>query len=78
MGLAGGHNPQDFSFGRRTDYSIPLSDHCDYDELIDMVIQSGAEQVYTIHGFVDEFASDLRRRGISAQPLLENSLDNFT
>jgi len=55
-----------------------MSDHCDYPELIDMVVQSGAEQVYTIHGFVDEFAEDLRKRGISAQPLLENSLDNFT
>jgi putative mRNA 3-end processing factor len=43
-----------------------------------MVIKSGAEQVYTIHGFVDEFAQDLRKLGISAQPLLENSLDDFT
>jgi putative mRNA 3-end processing factor len=55
-----------------------MSDHCDYNELINMVVQSGAEQVYTIHGFVDEFAEDLRKRGISAQPLLVNSLDNFT
>ena len=67
-----------YSFGRRTDYSIPISDHCDYPELIQMVVQSGAEQVYTIHGFVDEFAEDLRKRGINAQPLLENSLNNFT
>ena len=77
IGFSGWAQSTRFSFGRRTDYSIPMSDHCDYDELVDMVMQSGAEQVYTIHGFVDEFADDLRRRGISAQPLLENSLDDF-
>ena len=43
-----------------------------------MVVQSGAEQVYTIHGFVDEFAEHLRKIGIPSQPLKENSLDNFT
>jgi putative mRNA 3-end processing factor len=78
IGFSGWAQSIKYSFGRRTDYSIPMSDHCDYNELIDMVVQSGAEQVYTIHGFVDEFAEDLRKRGISAQPLLENSLDNFT
>ncbi|HXW03499.1 MAG TPA: exonuclease, partial [Nitrosarchaeum sp.] len=44
----------------------------------DLVIQSGAEQVYTIHGFVEEFAAHLRTLGINAQPLRENSLDDFT
>jgi putative mRNA 3-end processing factor len=78
IGFSGWAQSTKFSFGRRTDYSIPMSDHCDYNELIEMVVQSGAEQVYTIHGFVDEFAEDLRKRGISAQPLLENSLDDFT
>ncbi|MCV0401609.1 MAG: exonuclease [Nitrosopumilus sp.] len=78
IGFSGWAQSKKFSFGRRTDYSIPMSDHCDYNELIEMVMQSGAEQVYTIHGFVDEFAEDLRKRGISAQPLLENSLDDFT
>jgi putative mRNA 3-end processing factor len=78
IGFSGWAQSSRFSFGRRTDYSIPMSDHCDYNELLDMVIKSGAEQVYTIHGFVDEFAQDLRKLGISAQPLLENSLDDFT
>jgi putative mRNA 3-end processing factor len=54
-----------------------MSDHCDFNELVDMVIKSKAEQVYTIHGFVDEFAEHLRKIGISSQPLKENSLDNF-
>lgn len=78
IGFSGWAQSIKYSFGRRTDYSITMSDHCDYNELIDMVVQSGAEQVYTIHGFVDEFAEDLRKRGISAQPLVKNSLDGFT
>lgn len=77
IGFSGWAQSTRFSFGRRTDYSIPLSDHCDFYELVDLVIQSGAEQVYTIHGFVDEFAEHLRKMGINARPLLENSLDDF-
>ena len=77
IGFSGWAQSSRFSFGRRTDYSIPMSDHCDYNELIDMVIKSGAEQVYTIHGFVDEFAQQLQKIGITAQPLLVNSLDDF-
>ncbi len=78
IGFSGWAQSSRFSFGRRTDYSIPMSDHCDFNELVDMVVQSGAEQVYTIHGFVDEFAEHLQKIGIKAQPLLENSLDDFT
>jgi hypothetical protein len=64
-------------FGRRADYSVTMSDHCDFNELVDMVVKSGAEQVYTIHGFVEEFAAHLNTLGISAQPLVKNSLDDF-
>ncbi|AJM92206.1 exonuclease [Nitrosopumilus piranensis] len=79
IGFSGWAQSTKFSFGRRTDYSIPMSDHCDFNELVDLVVKSGAEQVYTIHGFVEEFAEHLKKKlGISAQPLLENSLDEFT
>ena len=78
IGFSGWAQSKKFSFGRRTDYSIPMSDHCDFNDLVDMVIQSGAEKVYTIHGFVNEFAEHLRKIGISSQPLVENTLDNFT
>jgi putative mRNA 3-end processing factor len=77
VGFSGWAQSTRFPFGRRADYSIPMSDHCDFDELVNMVSQSGAEQVYTIHGFVEEFASHLRKIGINAQPLRENSLDDF-
>jgi putative mRNA 3-end processing factor len=54
-----------------------LSDHCDYPELIELVKKSGAQKIYTIHGFVDEFAADLVKLGYDAQALRENSLDEF-
>lgn len=78
IGFSGWAQSMRFPFGRRTDYSIPMSDHCDFNELVDMVEKSGAEHVYTIHGFVDEFAEYLRKKGINAQPLREDSLDDFT
>lgn len=78
IGFSGWAQSARFPFGRRSDYSIPLSDHCDFDELVEIVVKSGAEQVYTIHGFVKEFAEHLRKLGISAQPLREDSLDDFT
>ena len=78
IGFSGWAKSPKFSFGRRTDYSIPMSDHCDFEELVEMVVKSGAEKVYTVHGFVEEFASHLRTVGINAQPLRENSLDDFT
>ena len=77
IGFSGWAQSSRFTFGRRADYSFPLSDHCDFNELVDMIKCSGAEQVYTIHGFVEEFAEYLRKIGISAQPLRENSLDDF-
>ncbi len=77
IGFSGWAQSTKFPFGRRTDYSIAMSDHCDFDELVSMVIQSGAEQVYAIHGFVEEFTAHLRKIGITAQPLRENSLDDF-
>jgi hypothetical protein len=33
--------------------------------------------VYTIHGFVEEFSAHLKSIGIDAQPLREESLDDF-
>jgi len=77
VGFSGWAKSSKFSFGRRTDYSIPMSDHCDFDELVNLVLKSEAEQVYTIHGFVEEFATHLRKLGINASPLRENSLDEF-
>ncbi len=77
VGFSGWAKSARFPFGRRCDYSIPLSDHCDFPELVEMVIRSEAEKVYTTHGFADEFAAHLRQHGIDAQPLRGDTLDNF-
>jgi Cft2 family RNA processing exonuclease len=58
-----------------TDAAFPLSDHADYDELLEYVEKTGARKIYTMHGFDDAFASDLRARGYDAQPLKETAAD---
>lgn len=62
---------QDRSFWGRVgaDCAFPYSDHCDFDELFEVVALSGARQVYTVHGFAAELAKHLRRRGVRASPL---------
>ena len=69
VGFSGWAQSRRHALARRCDYSIPLSDHCDFDELTEMVVSSGAQKVYTIHGFRQEFAQHLRNIGIDAQPL---------
>ncbi|MDE1852692.1 MAG: exonuclease [Thaumarchaeota archaeon] len=61
------------------DYSFPLSDHCDYQELVKLVQAVSPEVVYTVHGFAAEFAQDLRRMGFSARPLAayQSSLSDY-
>jgi Cft2 family RNA processing exonuclease len=51
------------------DATFDLSDHCDFDELVEVVERSGAEQVYTVHGYTEDFARHLRKRGVKASAL---------
>ena len=51
------------------DEVFPLSDHAGYDDLHAFVDKVNPSHVYTIHGFCNEFARDLRQRGIEAWPL---------
>jgi DNA ligase 1 len=51
------------------DAAFPLSDHADYSELVRYVELVQPERVFTVHGFAQEFADDLRRRGIEAWSL---------
>lgn len=78
IGFSGWAQSRRFAFGRNADYTFPLSDHCDFAELVDLAVRSGAEQVYTVHGFVEEFARSLRGMGISARPLGGCTMDDFT
>ena len=69
IGFSGWANSARTGHSRGADYTMPLSDHCDFNDLVSMVERSGAEQAYTVHGFVREFAQSLQERGISARPL---------
>jgi putative mRNA 3-end processing factor len=61
----------DRGYGRSlgADYAFPLSDHCDYNELLSLVREVSPEVVHTTHGFAGEFATTLRREGFDARPL---------
>ena len=56
-------------YRNRCDFAFPLSDHADHGELIEHVEETGAKEVYTVHGFTEEFARDLRALGIDALAL---------
>lgn len=60
----------DASYDRyRADVLIPLSDHADFDELLEVVRRSGAKRVLTTHGFAEPFAHLLAQRGLAAEAL---------
>lgn len=49
--------------------AFALSDHAGYDDLLRHLEAVAPKRVYTVHGFTEAFASDLRRRGIEAWAL---------
>jgi Cft2 family RNA processing exonuclease len=49
-----------------TNHSLPLSDHADFDELIEFAGLCGAKTIYVTHGSA-RFARELRQRGFHAQ-----------
>ncbi len=56
--------------------AYPLSDHAGYDDLLRYVEMVAPERVLTLHGFAQEFATDLRRRGYDAWALTgENQME---
>ncbi len=58
-----------YRFG--VDEAFPLSDHADYDELLQCVAQTKPQLIYTVHGSTTEFARDLRQRGHEAWSLVK-------
>ena len=50
------------------DHALPLSDHADYNQLVDTVRRVEPREIYCTHGPV-EFAAHLRDLGFNAQPL---------
>ena len=53
-------------FRSGTDAAFPLSDHADYDGLLELVNLVQPKKVFTVHGFTREFAQTLRVQGVDA------------
>lgn len=60
---------RDHALHMGVDAAFPLSDHADFEELCLYVERSRARLVYTVFGKAEDFAHQLRRRGVDAQPL---------
>ena len=56
----------------KVDKVFPLSDHADYKQLINFVHTVNPSTVYTVHGFTNRFAADLRREGRTAWSLFKS------
>jgi Cft2 family RNA processing exonuclease len=55
-------------YRRAVDLALPLSDHSDFDGLIEYARRVNPKKIYITHGFND-FAVHLRRLGFDAEPL---------
>lgn len=60
------------------DEAFPLSDHADYPDLLRHVEEVHPKRVLTLHGFAQEFARDLRARGLEAWALTGANQLEFT
>jgi putative mRNA 3-end processing factor len=79
-GFSGWAVDNSFKYRGGYDKAFPFSDHCDFDELVEVVEQVDPEKVYTHHGFDEAFASYLsREKGFNARALKNNqsSLKDF-
>lgn len=52
-----------------TDRGFVLSDHADWQGLLDAIHATGAENVYPTHGYTDVFARHLNNIGLNASPV---------
>lgn len=51
------------------DVLLPMSDHADFDELLEHVSDVAPDRVVTLHGYARDFARILLDRGVPAEPL---------
>ena len=80
VGFSGWAVQDSFKYRGGYDKTFPLSDHCGFEDLVDLVKQVDPEKVYTHHGFDEQFASHLKKElGIDARALKNNqsSLTDF-
>jgi putative mRNA 3-end processing factor len=79
-GFSGWAATDSFKYRGGYDETFQLSDHCDFNELVELAEKVDPEKVYVQHGFDEEFASFLKReKGFNARALKQNqsSLTDF-
>jgi putative mRNA 3-end processing factor len=78
-GFSGWAVDQSFRYRGGYDATFTLSDHCDFEELNELVRAVDPDVVFTQHGFADEFATHLTAEGYEARTLKPNqtSLGDF-
>jgi len=69
IGFTGWSVSHNYANRMSLNYAFPLSDHCDFDELVNVVKNSDANKVFTVYGHATEFAEHLRNMGFDASPL---------
>ena len=52
---------------RAYDRGFALSDHADWDGLLQTVVDTGAERVFVTHGYTEQLARHLEERGLAAE-----------
>ena len=73
VGFSGWAVDESFRYRGGYDETFVLSDHCDFDELVELVRRVDPEVVYTHHGFDAAFADYLETElGYEAYPLRRN------
>jgi len=68
-GFSGWAVDSSFRYRGGYDATFPLTDHCDFEELLALVEAVDPAVTYTQHGFADELARQLARRGFEAWSL---------
>ncbi len=62
-----------YRYSSGLDYALPLSDHCDFDDLISLVKRCDPSKVYTFHGYSTDLAAQLNKLGYDAEPLVRDN-----
>ena len=70
IGFSGWAVKSNYKYALGLDHCLPLSDHCDYNDLISVVKKCNPQKIYTFHGFAESFAENLNLFGFDAEPLI--------
>lgn len=69
IGFSGWAVNKNYAHIMNLDYVFPFSDHCDFDELVEVVRVCNPSKVYTFHGFQNDFAKYLTALGYKAEAI---------